>query len=101
MTLFAQSPPQKVRPTAGFHADHLHLYIRDEGQHLPARTSLGTTTREVLALREWLLSQGCTHVGMESTGVYWKPVYAILEGALEIVVVNANSSRRFRDARPT
>ena len=33
--------------------------------------TFGTTTRELLALRDWLLSQGCTHVAMESTGVYW------------------------------
>jgi len=38
--------------------------------------TFGTTTRELLALREWLLSQGCTRVALESTGVYWKPVYA-------------------------
>ena len=32
-----------------------------------------TTTRELLKLRGWLLAEGCTHVAMESTGVYWKP----------------------------
>ena len=52
--------------------------------------SFGTTTRELLALRDWLQAEGCTHVGMESTGVYWKPVYAILEGApFEIILANA------------
>jgi transposase len=50
----------------------------------------GTTTRELKLLREWLLSMGCTHVAMESTGVYWKPVYAVLEGSFEIVVGNAH-----------
>jgi len=46
-------------------------------------------------LREWLLSQGCTNVAMESTGVYWKPVYAILEGvALELVVANAQHVKK-------
>jgi transposase len=49
-----------------------------------------TMTADLLALRDWLLSQGCTHVGMESTGVYWKPVHAILEDSLEIVVGNAH-----------
>ena len=53
-----------------------------------------TTTRELLKLREWLLAEGCTHVAMESTGVYWKPVYAILEGALEIVVANAQHIKK-------
>jgi len=45
-------------------------------------------------MREWLLSQGCTHVAMESTGVYWKPVYAILEGAFQIVVANAQHVKK-------
>ena len=45
--------------------------------------------RELVSLRAWLLAEGCTHVAMESTGVYWRPIYAILEGALEIVVANA------------
>jgi transposase len=45
--------------------------------------------RELRLLREWLQSEGCTHVAMESTGVYWKPVYALLEGACEIIVANA------------
>jgi transposase len=56
--------------------------------------TFGTTTRELLKLREWLLAEGCTHVAMESTGVYWKPVYAILEGALEIVVANAQHIKK-------
>ena len=56
--------------------------------------TFGTTTRELLSLREWLLSEGCTHVAMESTGVYWKPVYAILEGAFEIVVANAQHVKK-------
>jgi transposase len=41
------------------------------------------------ALRTWLQAEGCTHVAMESTGVYWKPVYNILEGHFEITVANA------------
>jgi transposase len=56
--------------------------------------AFGTTARELLKLRQWLLSAGCTHVAMESTGVYWKPVYAILEGALEIVVANAQHVKK-------
>jgi transposase len=49
-----------------------------------------TVTSELLALRAWLLAAGCTHVGMESTGVYWMPVYAVLEGGFELVVGNAH-----------
>jgi transposase len=50
----------------------------------------GTTTRELEALKAWLVEHGVTHVGMESTGVYWKPVYAVLEGHFELIVGNAH-----------
>ena len=56
--------------------------------------TFGTTTRDLVNLREWLVSEGCTHLAMESIGVYWKPVYAILEGALEIVVANAQHVKK-------
>jgi len=46
-------------------------------------------TRELLALSDWLLEAGCTHAAMESTGSYWKPVYNLLEGSFELLVVNA------------
>jgi len=53
----------------------------------------GTVRAELVRLREWLQSEGCTHVVMESTGVYWKPVLNILEDApeykLEVVLANA------------
>jgi transposase len=49
----------------------------------------GTMTKDLLALSDWLVGEGCTHVAMESTGVYWKPVYNILEGQFELLVVNA------------
>ena len=51
--------------------------------------TFGATTRELEELRGWLRSQGCTHVGMESTGVYWMPVFAVLEGGFELIVGNA------------
>jgi transposase len=47
-------------------------------------------TKELLEMRNWFLSEGVTHVGMESTGVYWKPVYAILEADFEVIVGNAH-----------
>ena len=71
------------------------LIVLKNGQVQKQVRTFGTTTRELLALREWLLSQGCTHVAMESTGVYWKPVYAVLEGgALQIVVANAQHVKK-------
>jgi transposase len=51
--------------------------------------TFGTTTPELLALREWLEAGAITHVGMESTGVYWRPVYAVLEGGFQLLVGNA------------
>jgi transposase len=49
----------------------------------------GTMTRDLLELADWLHSSQVTHVAMESTGVYWKPVWNILEGQFEVVLVNA------------
>jgi transposase len=46
-------------------------------------------TADLLALADWLQEAGCTHVAMESTGVYWRPVYNLLEGQFELLVVNA------------
>src|SRR4051794_17337601 len=52
-----------------------------------------TVRRELEALRDWLTAAGATHVGMESTGVYWRPVYAVLEGHVELIVGNARHIR--------
>jgi transposase len=52
-----------------------------------------TMTRDLEALRDWLTELGVTHVGMESTGVYWRPVYAVLEGDFELIVGNARHIR--------
>ena len=51
--------------------------------------TFGTTAVELLALRDWLEAHGVTHVAMESTGVYWKPVFYVLEEAFECRLVNA------------
>src|SRR5712691_1937556 len=51
--------------------------------------TFGTTTVELLALSDWLGAHGCTHVAMESTGVYWKPVWHVLDGQFELVLANA------------
>ena len=52
-----------------------------------------TVTRDLTGLCDWLRTAGCTHIAMESTGVYWKPVYAVLEAGFEIVVGNAHHIR--------
>jgi len=70
------------------------LIVRKDGRVQKQMRTFGTTTRELVSLRQWLLAEGCTHLALESTGVYWKPVYAILEGALEIVVANAQHVKK-------
>ena len=48
-----------------------------------------TTTRGLLALDAWLTAHGCAHVAMEATGVYWKPVWHVLEDHVTLVLANA------------
>jgi transposase len=55
--------------------------------------SFATTTGALLELQEWLSSQGVTHVAMEATGVYWKPVWHLLQGHVELVLANAQHIR--------
>ena len=51
--------------------------------------TFGTMTIHLLALADWLTEQGVTHVAMESTGVYWKPIWNLLGGQFDILLVNA------------
>src|SRR5246127_1636107 len=52
--------------------------------------TFGTTKKDLLVLSEWLASHGCTHVAMEATGVYWKPVWHVLsDGDFTLVLANA------------
>lgn len=60
-----------------------------KGRKAQEKRSFGTTTPELLRLVDWLLAWGCTHVAMESTGDYWKPIYNLLEGQIDVLVVNA------------
>ena len=52
--------------------------------------TFGTTTRALLELGEWLSEHEITHVAMEATGVYWKPVWHLLDGIFELVLANAS-----------
>ncbi|MBU0490230.1 MAG: IS110 family transposase [Chloroflexi bacterium] len=56
--------------------------------------TFGTTTPDLLQLHDWLRAWECTHVAMESTGEYWKPVYNVLEDSFELLVVNATHVHR-------
>ena len=61
--------------------------ITPEGKEIK---TFGTMTGELFTLVEWVKSKGCTHVAMESTGVYWKPIYNLLElEDIKTLVVNA------------
>jgi transposase len=55
--------------------------------------SFATTTQGLTVLAEWLTQHGCTHVALEATGVYWKPVWHLLEGSVELVLANAQHIR--------
>jgi transposase len=55
--------------------------------------TFSTMTEDLLRLLDWLTQEGCTHVAIESTGVYWRPVFNILEGALEVILTNARDAK--------
>src|SRR5690242_15608172 len=61
----------------------------EDGQQHKQVRRFETMTPEVLHLVDWLQREGCTHVALESTGVYWKPLFNLMEGLFEIVLVNA------------
>ena len=66
------------------------LITSTEGQEpIKESRTFRTMTADLLTLADWLQQAGCTHVAMESTGVYWRPVYNLLEGQCELLVVNA------------
>jgi transposase len=63
--------------------------LRDNGSiHQETRT-FGTMTRDILEMADWLAAEAVTHVALESTGVYWKPIYNLLEGRFTLLLVNA------------
>ena len=65
------------------------IIVAADGKRRKQIRTFGTTTAALLELLDWLKAAGCTIVGMEATGVYWKPVYNLLEGHFELVVANA------------
>jgi len=67
--------------------------VSPEGQITTERRDFGTTYAELLALSDWLMESHCPVVAMESTGVYWRPVYHVLAGTVEVLVGNAREMR--------
>ena len=65
------------------------LLVEGDGRARKEVRTFGTMTADLLALADWLLAAGCTHVAMESTGVYWKPIWNLLEGSFTLLLANA------------
>ena len=65
------------------------LSLDEQGQRHKEIRAFTTMTQELLALVDWLAGADCTHVAMESTGVYWKPIFALLEGQFAVILANA------------
>jgi transposase len=65
-----------------------------DGDRQIVTETFGTMTPDLIALREWLQAYGVTHVALESTGVYWKPVYYVLEDAFELWLINMHELTR-------
>ncbi len=61
-----------------------------QGKAHKAIRTFGTMTQDLLALVDWLTTHGITHVALESTGEFWKPVYNLLEGSFTVLVANAH-----------
>jgi transposase len=74
------------------HKDSVYACVRHmaaDGQVRQEIRVFGTATGKLLELSDWLGAQGVTHVAMESTGVYWKPIWNVLEDRFKVMVVNA------------
>jgi transposase len=65
------------------------MRVTEDGRLDWETRTFGTTTPELLELHDWLMEWGCTHVTLESTGDYWKPVFNLLEDDFEVLLVNA------------
>ena len=66
----------------------------EQGKAIEEVQSFGTMTRDLLALSDWMRARHVTHVAMESTGVLWKPVFNILEGSFELLLVNPRDIKK-------
>src|SRR6202162_4291650 len=66
----------------------------EQGGRTSVTETFGTMTADLLALREWLQAYGVTHVALESTGVYWKPVYYVLEDGFTLLLINMQELKR-------
>ncbi|GHO64225.1 hypothetical protein KSC_031170 [Ktedonobacter sp. SOSP1-52] len=65
------------------------IWYSEDGKQHKELQRFSTLTPDLLRLVDWLQATHCTHVALESTGVYWKPIFNLMEGLFEIVLVNA------------
>jgi transposase len=63
------------------------LWVEERGEKRKEKRVFGTFTRDLLKLSDWLRECGVRQVALESTGIYWKPVWNILEGQFEVLLV--------------
>ena len=78
------------------------LRLVSDGKVTTEVRTFQTTTADLLRLSEWLAANGCTHVAMEASGVYWKPVWHILDdGEFELVLANAAHVKKCVPGRKT
>jgi transposase len=70
--------------------------IKEEAQSKKYKLRCGTSTAELLRLTDWLREHQVTHVAMEATGVYWKPVWHVLEGQFELLLANPTQVKALR-----
>ena len=78
------------------HKDMVAVCVRvpgPGGERVVELAEFSTFTEDLLALRDWLVAHGVTRVGMEATGVYWKPIFWVLEEAVECWLLNARHMR--------
>jgi len=68
--------------------------VREQGEVRREVRRFATTTRGLLELADWLRETGCTHAAMEATGVYWQPVWHLLEGEFELMLANPAHIRK-------
>jgi transposase len=70
--------------------------IKEGGESKKYKLCCGTTTAELLRLVDWLREHGVTHAAMEATGVYWKPVWHVLEGHFQLLLANPTQVQALR-----
>ncbi len=70
------------------------LTVDEQGEQHKEMRKYSTMTADLRQMADWLAEGGVTHVAMESTGVYWQPIYNILEGRFDVLLVNAQSVKR-------